>query len=76
MVCRELDPAPAVRLLATDDFPEQCSTAFGITSNTLVRSGQSSSGPAGGASEGYGLGKELLARTAGVYGQITLFRTL
>ena len=30
---------------------------FGITSNTLVRSSQSSSGPAGGASDGYGLGR-------------------
>ena len=29
----------------------------GITSNTLVRSSQSSSGPAGGASGGYGLGR-------------------
>ena len=29
---------------------------LGITSNTLVRSSQSSSGPAGGASDGYGLG--------------------
>ena len=28
---------------------------FGITSNTLVRSNQSSSGPVGGASDGYGL---------------------
>ena len=40
---------------------------FGITSNTLVRSSQSSSGPAGGASDGYGLGpdEELRARTVG-----------
>ena len=30
---------------------------FGITSNALVRSSQSSSGPAGGASDGYGLGR-------------------
>ena len=30
---------------------------FGITCNTLVRSSQSSSGPAGGASDGYGLGR-------------------
>ena len=30
---------------------------FGIASNTLVRSGQSSSWPAGGASDGYGLGR-------------------
>ena len=30
---------------------------FGIASNTLVRSSQSSSGPAGGASDGYGLGR-------------------
>ena len=30
---------------------------FGITSNTLVRSSHSSSGPAGGASDGYGLGR-------------------
>ena len=30
---------------------------FGITSNTLVRSSQSSSGPAGGASDGCGLGR-------------------
>ena len=29
---------------------------LGITSNTLVRSSHSSSGPAGGASDGYGLG--------------------
>ena len=32
-------------------------TLFVITSNTLIRSGQSSSGPAGGASDGYGLGR-------------------
>ena len=30
---------------------------FRITCNTLVRSGQSSSGPAGSASDGYGLGR-------------------
>ena len=30
---------------------------FGISSNTLVLSGQSSSWPAGGASNGYGLGR-------------------
>ena len=30
---------------------------FGITSHTLVRSSQSSSGPAGCASDGYGLGR-------------------
>ena len=30
---------------------------FGITPNILVRSSQSSSGPAGGASDGYGLGR-------------------
>ena len=30
---------------------------FGVTCSTLVRSGQSSSGPAGGASDGYGLGR-------------------
>ena len=30
---------------------------FEITSNTLVQSSQSSSGPAGGASEGYCLGR-------------------
>ena len=37
---------------------------FGISSNTLVRSSLSSSGPAGGASEGWD--KKLRARTAGV----------
>ena len=35
----------------------RASSVFGITSNTLVRSSQSSSGPAGGASDGYGLGR-------------------
>ena len=30
---------------------------FGFTSNTLVRTSQSSSGPAGSASDGYGLGR-------------------
>ena len=43
---------------------------FGITSDTLVRSCRSSSGPAGGASDGCGLGRgavqELRARTGGV----------
>ena len=33
------------------------SKLFGLTSNTLVRSSQSSSGPAGGAFDGYGLGR-------------------
>ena len=32
-------------------------TPVGMTSNTLVRSSQSSSGPAGGASDGYELGR-------------------
>ena len=35
---------------------------FGITSNTLVRSSQSPSGPAGGASDGYGLGRGAAGR--------------
>ena len=33
------------------------SEVFGIISNTLVRASQSPSGPAGGASDGYGLGR-------------------
>ena len=37
------------------------SALFGITSNTPVRSSQSSSGPAGGASDGYGLGRRAAA---------------
>ena len=59
--CFRITPHPS----AMDPGP----CVFKITSNTLVRSSQSSSGPAGRASDGYGLGggaAALRARTAGV----------
>ena len=43
--------------VATLQSPPPRRRLFGITSNTLVRSSRSSSGPAGGASDGYGLGR-------------------
>ena len=52
--------APSRRRAGRPGFQERLATVaslFGITSNTLVRSSQSSSGPAGGASDGYGLGR-------------------
>ena len=49
----------AARRRRTGAVPAECDRpgVFGITSNTLVQSNQSSSGPAGGASNGYGLGR-------------------
>ena len=41
----------------SESSPRSVSELFGITSKTLVRSGPSASGPAGGASDGYGLGR-------------------
>ena len=49
MVSREVDP---VLFTVSHQRKFPCSNVFGITSNTLVRSSQSSS-----ASDGYGLGR-------------------
>ena len=47
-------PPPLAFKLGARPRPRPGSRVYGITSNTLVRSGQSPSGPAGGASDGYG----------------------
>ena len=51
------DAGDANRARDDSDLTVRRGVLFGITSNTLVRFSQSSSGPAGGASDGCGLGR-------------------